>query len=315
MSPHKIAIVGCGNIGAGWAAIMAARGLRVACTDPAPGAEARLRAAVAAELATLGLDPEQIAAAEGCLSFTPDLAAALDGCEWVQENAPEALDLKRGILRAIDALVPPSVVIASSTSGIMPSVLQAGLSHPERLIAGHPFLPVSLIALVEVVGGSLTSPAVVDRAMAFYAAIGKAPVRVVRERTGHIANRLQAAVMREAFHLLAEGIASAADIDRALTEGPGQRWAATGPFVSQHLAGGPGGAAATFAHLGDALRAMWADLGAPTLDAALQQTVEAGIAELLAETPAEEWAARRTNILTLLARAKSGGQAGRSSGQ
>ncbi|NTF33069.1 3-hydroxyacyl-CoA dehydrogenase family protein [Rhizobium skierniewicense] len=302
--PEKIAVVGCGNIGAGWATHLLARGLSVTCADPAPDAEERLRMAVARDLRLLGLDAVGIAAAINRLTFVPTIEQAVTNCDWVQENSPEDLDVKRKVIAAIEAAAPSHAVIASSTSSIMPSLLQAKALHPERIIAGHPFIPVPLIALVEVVGGARTSEATILAAMRFYTAIGKVPIHVRRELSGHIANRLQAALMREAFFLLEQGVASAGDIDLALTEGPGQRWAATGPFISQHLAGGPGGAAAAFANLGGALRAMWADLGAPLLNADLQNKVETGIEGILSETPEPVWQERRIQLLRMLDRWK-----------
>jgi 3-hydroxyacyl-CoA dehydrogenase len=304
MLPKRVAVVGCGQIGAGWAAYFLSRGLHVSCTDPAAGAESRLLATVRTDLASIGLGDEQIGEAVQRLSFTAQLEHALEASEWVQENAPENWALKREVIRSIDAASPASVIIASSTSGIMPSQLQVGLKHPERVIAGHPFLPVPLIGLVEVVGGSLTSAVTIDAAMAFYTSIGKVPIRVRREVVGHVANRLQAALMREAFFLLDHGVASAAEIDLAITEGPGQRWAATGPLISHDLAGGAGGGAAAFANLGDSLRAMWADLGSPSLDDELEAKILSGIAEILAKTPGSVWLERRAQVLHCLAQIK-----------
>ena len=160
------------------------------------------------------------------------------GADFVQEKAPERESVKKALLARIDAVLPPEIVIASSSSGLLISRLQAACRHPERCVIGHPFNPPHLIPLVEVVGGERTAPATIERAMAFYAAIGKRPIHIRREVPGHVANRLQAALWREAVHLVASGVASVADVDAAISEGPGLRWALMGPHLTFHLAGG-----------------------------------------------------------------------------
>jgi carnitine 3-dehydrogenase len=299
-----VAVVGCGLIGSGWTSWFLSQGLTVACHDPAAGAETRLRQAVAADLSQMGLKDAAQRQLIARLSFEGDLAKAVSSAGWVQENAPENIQLKRDVIIRIDDAAPPDVVIASSTSSIKVSDLQTGMSHPARLVAGHPFLPVPLISLVEVAGGAATSAAVVTAAMDFYRSVGKQPIRLNREITGHVANRLQAALMREAFYLLQEGIASASDIDLALTEGPGPRWAATGPFVSHLLAGGEGGARQAFANLGGALKDMWADLGAAELTPKLEALVIAGAEECLARKPQARWAKERLKVVRAIQREK-----------
>jgi 3-hydroxyacyl-CoA dehydrogenase len=239
------------------------------------------------------------------LHFVVNLAKAVATADWIQENAPENVELKRQVINRIDASASADVVIASSTSSIKVSDLQREMSRPERLVAGHPFLPVTLIPLVEVAGGEATSTAFVDTAMAFYRSVGKVPIRLNREITGHVANRLQAALMREAFYLLQEGIASASDIDIALTEGPGPRWAATGPFVSHLLAGGEGGARQAFINLGEAMKNMWEDLGATVLTPALEALVIAGAEECLAHKSQAQWAEERLRIVRAIQREKA----------
>ncbi len=293
----RVTVVGCGLIGAGWASWFLSRGLTVTCHDPAPGTEARVRGIIAASLSQMGLaDVDQRQLMER-LHFDANLANAVAVADWVQENAPEDVRLKRDVINRIDASASAEVVIASSTSSIKVSDLQRGMSRPERLVAGHPFLPVTLIPLVEVAGGEATAPACLDTAMGFYRCVGKQPIRLNREITGHVANRLQAAVMREAFYLLQQGIASASDIDLALTEGPGPRWAATGPFVSHLLAGGEGGARQAFTNLGEALKSMWADLGAPVLTPELEALVIAGAEKCLAHKSQAQWAEERLRIV------------------
>jgi 3-hydroxyacyl-CoA dehydrogenase len=302
---NHVAVVGCGLIGAGWASWFISRGLSVTCSDPAPGIWPRLRHRVSINLAELGHGGAVREHMLARLDFEPELEVAVAPAEWIQECAPEDLELKRQTLAAIDRACGSQVVIASSTSSLKIGDLQRGLSHPERLVAGHPFLPVTLIPLVEVAGGGRTSDESMDRAMEFYESVGKRPIRLRRELTGHVANRLQAALMREAFFLLQTGVASARDIDRALTEGPGLRWVATGPFVSHHLAGGEGGARQAFENLGGAMRAMWADLGNPTLTPELQLQVIAGTAECLAEKTPSQWAEERWRLVRAVQRERA----------
>lgn len=281
----RVAVVGVGVIGASWAARFLAAGLEVAAHDPAEGAERDLRDAVARfwpDLGALGLTGGQdIAAAQARLTFCGRAGDAVRGAGFVQENTPERLGVKQGVLAAIEADLADDVVIASSTSGIMPSPMQDGMAHPQRLVIGHPFNPPHLIPLVEVVGGRQTGDWAIDLAMAFYARIGKVPVRLNKEITGHIANRLQAALWREAVNMVVQDVASLADIDKALVAGPGLRWALMGSNLTFHLAGGQGGLAHFLAHLGPAAEHWWDDLGTPHLDgptcAALQAGMDAAV--------------------------------------
>ena len=256
-----IAVLGTGTIGASWAALFLAMGQDVRAWDPAPGAAERLQAALAQAAPSLAAH-----AGAGRLSLHPSPEEAATGAGFVQENAPERLELKRALYARIEPVLEPEVVIATSTSGIMPSALQEGMAHPERLVVGHPFNPPHLVPLVEVVPGRQTSEAAVAAAMAFYRAMGKEPIRLNREVIGHVANRLQGAVLREIVHLAKEGVASVADLDRAMSLGPGQRWAFMGQAKLFALAGGPQMMAHFLDHLGPAVETWWADLGAPELD-------------------------------------------------
>jgi carnitine 3-dehydrogenase len=236
----RVAVVGTGVIGASWVAYFLAHGLDVNATDPSPGAEARLREAVAQHWPTL----ERFGLAEGAsldrLRFHDSLEDAVSVADFVQENGPERMDFKIDLFRRMDAAAPPDTLLASSSSGLAISGVQSGCAHPQRVVLGHPFNPPHLIPLVEVIGGEQTSADAIEHTMAFYAAIGKRPIHVKREVKGHIANRLQAALWREAFHLVNEGVASVADIDTAIAHGPGLRWAVMGPFMNLHLSGGTG---------------------------------------------------------------------------
>jgi 3-hydroxyacyl-CoA dehydrogenase len=239
------------------------------------------------------------------LRFHASLEDALRDADFVQENGPERLDFKIDLFRRMDAAAPLHAILASSSSGLTVSGMQSGCAHPERVVLGHPFNPPHLIPLVEVIGGERTSADAVERAMAFYAAIGKRPIHVKREVKGHIANRLQAALWREAFHLVDQGVASVADIDTAISQGPGLRWAVMGPFMNLHLSGGAGGIAHVLAHLGGPIEDWWKDLGSPLMTAQLKQQVTEGVAAELGERHESELERMRDTLLLNLIRAKS----------
>lgn len=257
----KIGIVGTGVIGASWAAYYLSKGFDVAATDPAPGAEETLRSLVKSfwePLTRIGLAE---GASQDRLSFSADLAVALKDVDFVQENGPERVDIKRALLQSISSHVRKDVIIATSSSGILISDIQDAAINPARIVLGHPFNPPHLIPLVEIVGGKQTSQEVVQKTMSFYASIGKKPIHIRREIKGHIANRLQAALWREAFYLVDQGVASVADIDTAIAHGPGLRWALLGPFMNLHLSGGADGIGHVIDHLGPPIESWWRDLG------------------------------------------------------
>ena len=299
----NIGIVGTGVIGASWAAHFLAHGHDVTATDPAPGAEERLRADVAAHWPVL--QPVEGAAPER-LTFTSDPASAVADADFVQENGPEREDVKHALYAVLDEAARPDVVLASSSSGMLPTVIARGAArHPERVLVGHPFNPPHLIPLVEVVPGERTGEDVVERALAFYAAAGKKPIRLRQEVPGHVANRLQAALWQEAYSLVERGVATVADIDAAIANGPGLRWAVLGPFVNQHLSGGPGGLAHVLEHLGPPTEAWWRDLGRVTLTPELNAKLVSGVDDELAGTDPAELVARRDAVLTTLLAAKA----------
>ena len=304
---QRIAVVSTGVIGASWAAHFLARGLDVVATDPAPDADERLRADVAAHWPVL----ERIGLAEGAslsrLTFTADPAEAVADADFVQENGPEREDVKHALFAVLDAAARPDVVLASSSSGLLPSVIARGApKHPERVLIGHPFNPPHLIPLVEVVPGERTSDDSVETAMAFYAAVGKRPIRVRQEVPGHIANRLQAALWQEASSLVERGIATVADIDTAISQGPGLRWAILGPFANKHLSGGPGGLEHDLKHLGPPTEKWWRDLRSVTLTPELIDTLVAGMADELAGVDQATLVERRDAVLLALLAAKAG---------
>jgi len=269
---RRIAIIGTGVIGASWTALFLAKGLHVVATDVAPNAEAALKNFVEAAwpaLKRLGLAP---AASQSNLKFTAALAQAVDGADLVQENGPERIDFKQKLYGQLDELLPPDVIIASSSSGLTMSEIQKGAaSHPERCVIGHPFNPPHLIPLVEIVGGAKTSQATIQRADEFYTSIGQRTVRVNKEMPGHVANRLQAALSREIYYLVAEGVVSAADVDTALSWGPGLRWGVMGGLMLNHLGGGPGGIEHFFQQFAGPMTAWWKTLGSPVLTPEVQK--------------------------------------------
>ncbi|WP_374385092.1 3-hydroxyacyl-CoA dehydrogenase NAD-binding domain-containing protein [Dongia sp.] len=297
---NGIAVVGAGSIGASWAALFLAHGLNVTATDARPEAGAELTRAVDAIMPALERDGTK----PGRLTFTRDLAACCEGADFVQENIIEREAEKTALIAQIDAILPPDVVIASSSSAISATVLQRACRHPGRVIIGHPFHPAHLVPLVELAGGTGTENWALDRAEAFYAALGKLPVRLTKEIYGHIANRLQAAIFREAIHLLHTGIASVRDIDRAVTEGPGLRWALMGPFQTYHLAGGPNGIRDFMTQFAPMQERLWAELGQPVLDTPLRDAVIAAVEATFASKSISELAQERDQRLGALLNAR-----------
>jgi carnitine 3-dehydrogenase len=299
----RVAVVGAGVIGAGWVVQLLSRGHAVSVFDPMVTDLGSQVEAAAPAVTALGGD---LGGWEERLSMATTLGEAVEGAAFVQENGPEALDRKEALLSELDALVPADVVIASSTSTMPPSRLASMCQrHPERVIVGHPFNPVYLIPLVEVVGGAQTDPALIDRAMSFYTEIGKKPVRLRAELPGHLANRLQAALWREAYSLVERGVASVADIDAAIAHGPGLRWALLGPLVNQHLSGGPAGLAHVLEHLGPMTQVIMDDLGEPRLTPELADLLVRGVDAELATYDQARLAQQRDELLVQLLTAKS----------
>lgn len=294
---RRVAIVGTGTIGASWATHFLARGFDVVATDPAPGAESALRSYVDHAwdtAARLGLAD---GASRDRLSFTTDLQKAVADADFVQENGPERPELKIKLLADIDAAAPPRTIIASSSSGITMSVMQADCARPERTVIGHPFNPPHVIPLVEVVGGTKTSAETISTAMAFYASIGKKPVLLKKELPGHVANRLQSALYREVVHLIADGVLGVADADDAVSWGPGLRWGVMGPNLLWHLGGGEGGIEHFMDTLMPRMTEGWPALGNPTFTPELQKRIVAGVLEEADGRSIGELAAQRDDML------------------
>lgn len=299
----RVASLGGGVIGRSWTALFLAAGKPVALYDPDPAAEERVRAAVREvwpTLVSLGLAKSETPQAE--LTFHDSAAAAVAGAGFVQESVPERLPLKHRLYAEIEPALADGTIVASSASGLMLTELQAGWRDPARLVLGHPFNPPHLIPLVEVMGNDRTAPGVVAEARGFYESIGKVTIEVRREVPGHVANRLQAALWREAIHLVNEGVASVDDVDTAVSSGPGLRWAVMGPTRLFHLGAGEGGLAEFCERYADSFNRWWDDLGAPHLDEPTQQRLVNG---LEARGAVEELAAKRDRALAAVIAATS----------
>jgi len=295
---RRVAIIGTGVIGASWAALFLANGLDVVATDVAPGAEAALKRFVSAAwpaLQRLGLAS---GASQNRLSFTAALTDAVKDADLVQENGPEKIEFKKTLYRQLDELLHPSVIIASSSSGLTMSEIQSACEmHPERCVIGHPFNPPHLVPLVEIVGGAKTSEATIRRAAEFYTSIGQRTVRVNKEMPGHVANRLQAALAREVYYLVAEGVVSAADVDTALCWGPGLRWGIMGNMMLNHLGGGPGGIEHFFQQFAGPMTAWWKTLGSPVLTPDVQKKLIESVHAEVGSRSIDELEAERDEVL------------------
>lgn len=299
---RHVAVVGTGVIGASWAAFYLSRGLDVRATDPVAGAEAALRAFIDRAwpaLESLGLAP---GASRERLSFSRDLWHTLAGADFVQESGPERMELKISLYAQMDSMLPPEVLIASSSSGLKIGEIASGCAYPERCVIGHPFNPPHLIPLVEVVGGPKTSAANIGRALNFYTSLGKHPIHIRKEVPGHVANRLQAALWREAIHLVDQGVLSVADVDAAVCWGPGLRWGIMGPNMLFHLGGGKGGLQHFLEHLAGPFSTWWADLGSPELTPELKaKLIEGVLAEAAGRSIEQLEEERNGALLGLLA--------------
>jgi len=294
---RTVAVVGTGVIGAGWAAHFLRMGYDVVAWDPGSGAADRLAAFVERAwpvLERLGLRPP---AAADRLRFAGSLAEAAGDAEFVQESAPELLDVKVALLAELDAVTPPGIVIGSSTSGLTMSDMAAQTRAPGRFVVGHPFNPPYLIPLVEIVGGRGTDPAAVAWAERFYTHAGKVCLTMGSEVPGFVGNRLQEALWREALHMIDSGQATIQQIDDSITYGPGLRWALMGPMLTFHLAGGQGGMAHMLDHFGPALLQPWTRLAAPELTPRLRDLIVAGVSESVGDASVQELERQRDDFL------------------
>ena len=267
-SIRKIGVIGAGLIGSGWASRCIARGHDVVVYDPSPQGESVLLSHIENAwyaLEKLGFNRQT----SGKVKFTNDLEEVASSCSFIQENAPENINLKRTLHQEIDKYAAEDVIIASSSSGLLPSEIQAVTRHPERVLIGHPFNPVYILPLVEIVRGEQTSEQFAQQAAEFYRSIGMHPLMVRKEIEGYVSDRLQEAVWREALHMISDGVASTQDIDDAIIYGPGLRWAIMGVCLTFHLAGGEQGMKHMLEQFGPALQLPWTHLKAPELNETL----------------------------------------------
>lgn len=287
-----IAVIGTGVIGAAWVSGFLAAGHTVTAFDPAPGAENRLRSQLTDRTASASApQTDQI-------RFASDIADAVADADFIQENGPERLEVKQSMLADIAEAAPPNAIIASSTSGFAPSEIAARTRNkPERIVVGHPFNPAHLVPLVEVVPTPNAPTEVVERALEIYRSIGKKPILVRAELPGHVVNRLQAALWQEAYSLVNRGVVSVADIDTAISYGPGLRWAVLGPLALQHLSGGEGGMQHVLDHLGPPQEVWMHDLEQVHLDDQLKDKLVAGVDAELFGRDEKRIAAQRDSML------------------
>ncbi len=292
-----IGIVGAGVIGAGWAARALARGYDVIAWDPGPNAGDILRAKIAnawPALINIGWAQTDTPPA---IRFTDDLEELAKASDFIQESAPERIDLKRKLHADLDKHAAPHVVIASSSSGLLPSEIQADCAHPERIIIGHPFNPVYLLPLCELVAGAKTGAAAIDTGEAFYKTLGMQTLRVRKEIDAYLSDRLQEAIWREGLHMINEGIATTGDLDAAIMYGPGLRWAFMGTFHTFHLAGGDAGMRHMLEQFGPALKLPWCNMEAPELTEELIDKVVDGCKEHAGDRSIQEWEQLRDDCL------------------
>ena len=305
LAKHSITLLGAGTIGASWAALFLSYGEKVQVYDSDQNALLNVKKYVERvwrDLASIMPDHPLIPWEN--LLLTQNLKRVCQDTVWVQENAPDNLVIKHRLLSDAEGVLEKHIPIASSTTALMASDIQAEMTYPERFIVGHPFNPPHLIPLVEVVAGKKTDPELTERAKAFYESYGKEVIIPKREATGHIANRLQAALYREVVHMVATGIASVEDIDRAIVHGPGLRWAFLGPNLVYHLGGGDGGYAHYLDCLGPSQETRWKDLGEAALSDETKGKLVNGLTETLGEASMTDLRTKRDAALIGLLKLK-----------
>ena len=300
---RTVAILGSGLIGSGWAARCLAHGLDVVAWDPDPGAEAGLRANVDNAWAALEQTGLAADADRARLRFVTSVAECVRDADFVQENAPDREDLKRALLAEADSHAPSTAVIASSSSGIRPTLIQRDCRHAGRVLIGHPFNPVYLLPLVEVVAGERTTPESVQAAARFYRAIGMRPLHVRKEIDGYLSDRIQQTIFHEALHMVRDGVCTPAELDAAITGGPGLRWPLLGPCFTCHLAGGPGGMRHAMEHWSPEEGDLWSHLKSPPYTPELIDAMAGGCEQMQAGRDIHEVERRRDKCLIAIQQA------------
>jgi len=301
MKFEKTAALGAGVIGASWTSLFLASGRSVAIYDPNPKVEQSVRGYINNAwpvLTELGLVASN--ANPDAVSFHTDAAKAVEGTTFIQESVPERLPIKSDLYQQIEPALEADAIVASSASGLTLSEMQTGWNNPARFVLGHPFNPPHLIPLVEVMGNEKTTSGVAKQAAEFYESVGKVTIQVNKERPGHVANRLQAAVWREAIYLAKEGVASVEDIDKAMWAGPGLRWAAMGPSMLFHLGAGEGGMAEFCNRYSDSFNRWWDDLGELQLDDDIAKLLIDGVDEEAGTASHTELSAKRDAMIAAM---------------
>jgi carnitine 3-dehydrogenase len=299
----RVTSIGAGPIGAGWAAHFLARGYDVCAYIHDPKERESFDSILDTawiSLSALGLEKD---ASRDRLSVTSDLNIAVQNTDFIQESAPERLEVKQALYKTLGEIVPSHVVIGSSTSGLTMTDIQQNCATPERCVIGHPFNPPYLLPLVEIVGGKQTSPDAVAWAGKFYEAAGKSPLIMKKEIPGFVATRLQEALWREALHMVANGEATPADIDNALMNGPAPRMAVQGQCMAFHVACGEGGMATNLDQFGPALKLPWTRLEAPELTQELRDRMVEGCNAIAGTQRFEDMAAKRDAQIVAVLRA------------
>ena len=302
-SVTRVTSIGAGPIGAGWAAHFLARGYDVCAYIHDPKERESFDSILDTawiSLSALGLEK---GASRDRLSVTSDLNMAVQDTDFIQESAPERIEIKQALYKTLGEIVPSHVVIGSSTSGLTMTDIQQNCATPERCVIGHPFNPPYLLPLVEIVGGKQTSPDAVAWAGKFYEAAGKSPLIMKKEIPGFVATRLQEALWREALHMVANGEATPADIDNALMNGPAPRMAVQGQCMAFHVACGEGGMATNLDQFGPALKLPWTRLEAPELTQELRDRMVEGCNAIAGTQRFEDMAAKRDAQIVAVLRA------------
>ncbi len=306
-SIRTVAVIGAGTIGASWAALFSAAGRQIRVYDPSPECEAFVRDYLDAAWPALEALRMVAPGGPGPLAFFSSPQEAVEGADFIQESVPERLEIKHAIYRQIEPSLTPDAVVASSASGLLLADMQQGWRDPGRFVLGHPFNPPHLIPLVEVLGNAETSEAALELAEAFYAACKKVTIRLNKEVPGHVANRLQAALWREAINLAVEGVASVSDIDKAVATGPGLRWAVMGPHMLFSLGSGGQGMEGFCERFGDGIQAWWETMGRPGLTPEVRRILADGVKDEEAGRDFAALSAERDRKLVAILKAIGGG--------
>ena len=290
---QKVTVIGAGAMGASWAALFLANGLKVTVNDPRPDLKEAMQKAIAEISPTLKALGYNIKDLTKNLSLESDLGAGVKDADLVQENAPEDISFKQDLYARMETNLKPTALVLSSSSSIPATLFTQKMKTADRVLLGHPFNPPHLIPLVEVVPGAATSKKATDEAMDFYTAIGKQPILIEKEVPGFVANRLQAALFRESVHLVSTGVVSMENLDKIVSSSIGLRWAAAGPFKTFTLGGGPGGLPHFLTHLGPGLERLWAALGNPHFDKPTVDLLIKQVSEGYAKIPYEQMTEQR----------------------